>query len=362
MSNKDDIDDEIEEELKKEREQAEKQKYSQKKADKNLEEDKLAKIREEKARLQSIMEQRQTGKSPEKVSKQISPKEEKVKKQKTKEVKSPDEITDKEKKIAILKNKFSWENIQRTLKEKLTPDNILKYKAFIIIIMMLAVPALVYIASVESKVNQLVEEQSPKITHLSSQYSEVLFEIDMRNPMARDNNNSIYRSFGYKISFSQDPDTFYLLPLDQYYMHVHDLTFKFSFKNSTPYAPWVSNVYSVTLPFDEELLIGESLSGNQPIPLGIFGDFLPSSQNWTYFSVLFKVNATFYYDPGVPQEIALSFQGTVVDIGQLKTLNISEAQDYALMVTVIYLFIAGFATVTFILYLRKKKYSYIKPY
>lgn len=362
MSKKDEINDEIEEELRREREQAEKQKIAPKKSDKNPDDDKLAKIREEKARLQSIMEQRQTGKAPEKSIKQSIPKEEKKQKQKTKEVKSHDEISDKEKKMAEIRNKFTWENIQKTLKEKLTPDNILKYKAFIIIIMMLAIPTLIYIVSVESKANQLAEQQSPKVTHLSSQYGEVLFEIDMRNPMARDDNDTIYRSFDYKISFSQDPNTLYLLPSDQYYMQIHDLTFKFSFRNSTLYAPWVSNVYSITLNFNEELLIGESISGTQAIPLGIFGDHLPISKNWTYFSVLFKVNATFYYAPDNPEEIGLSFQGTVVDIGQLKTLNMPEAQDFALMVTVTYLFIAGFATTTFILYLRKKKYSYIKPY
>ncbi|MHA1339479.1 MAG: hypothetical protein ACTSRZ_04995 [Promethearchaeota archaeon] len=364
---KDEFEEEIEKELEKE---IQKQKSIEKSTQKSLSESekKLAEIQAEKMRLKAVMYEKQGKQKPKssaKSSKNLAtiPKHIKKKKLKKPKTEAAETISTKEKIQAQIAELFSWENIKSNFKKIFSVENLIKYKWLVFLTILILMPTIVFFGSSAAKLNQLVREQSPQLTQFNYRFGEELFTIDIYTPMPRDDNSTQFHQFSYEIQYVQEENTNYLLPLDQYYVTIHNITLSISFKDTDdPNSYWYTT-YVETHAVNQTLHFGdEGISGNVNLPLGMFADNLPNSTLWDIYMIQITLNATHVYNPEESEEITASFQGNIINMGDLRSLNINEANNFALMILVGYLFFGIFFFIAFMLWLRKKRFSFITPY
>ncbi|MBD3352857.1 MAG: hypothetical protein GF364_15335 [Candidatus Lokiarchaeota archaeon] len=288
----------------------------------------------------------------------------KKKKKKKKKFDSDLDISKTEETVAKVKNLFSAENLRAQLKAIFSIDNIVKYKVYIVLFFLVLLPTIIFFSSVGVRVNKLVKQQSPEAYTSDFTYGEELFTISTYNPIARDINNTNNRQFSYEVQFIQEENTEYLLPTSQYYVEIHDVTCELAFKNNRSSYDWFTT-WTYFTEVDQTLAFGEKISGTVDVDYAIFGNYTVQendSDDWNAWLITITINSTHYYAPEDSDTATIGFQGTVINVADLRSLNMGAANSFGLTVILIYMVIAGLAMVFFLIWLQKKRYSFIQPY
>ena len=226
---------------------------------------------------------------------------------------------------------------------------------------MLVVPTILFFSTAGIRANQLTRQQAPELETLDYWSGEEYFTLQLYNPMARDRATDEYRTADFTISFVKDPDTNYILEDSEYNITVHNVNATIWFKSQTD-SGWGDAKFEQSFSFEQTLGFGESVTGEINITNSIFEDNSPDSDSWTNYTIQIAANVTEYYAPDDPTIVSVNYIGSIVDVDLLRGQNMPAANRYALIVTIAYLVIMGVTMLFFMIWLRKKKYSFIKPF
>ena len=250
---------------------------------------------------------------------------------------------------------IDFDEIKENLKKVFSVDNLYKYRYLIIAFILVAVPFIVYYSTAFSKTNSLVYDQSSELKTYEQENGEEKFFVEMYDPISRDLNETTgHRSIYYNISYQKISENYYLQPDSAYWVHISNISLRLYIRQSDT-TSWSEVFIGLKSP-DATLNFGEYTDGSFDFSSTIIDEI--SNGNYTLFKIQLILNLTHSNDYNYGNS-EFSAYGTIIIDEDLFDLNYDTGKSFALMVVVYYMVFFGLISIGALLYIKKKRISWI---